>query len=187
MSILDEIQADISAFSATIEFAPTNIPADLADMPTLEAVHKRLQSLVESVGGYEALAVSVPLHNATVWRNKIESTGRFKLNSNDLEPLFDYFKDPVLVALFGHKFGLEHFDLNSIPPSDYSLSDLSWALRRYQAQGQLLTCELRERQMDGEPTDEVKKRLAQLTKETIVLLKQMDLALKAIAPTKSGK
>lgn len=186
MSTLDDIQADLAALAETIDFSPTEIPTDLAEMPAVEAVRKRLQALVENIGGYAVLAEAIPRYNAKMWQNKIEANGRFKLMVTDFDLLADFFKDTVLIALVGHKFGLTHVDLNAIPPSDYSLADLSWALRRYQAQAQLLTCDLRERQLDGESTSEETAKLARVTKEAIILLRQMDIALKAIAAPGSG-
>lgn len=138
---------------------------------------KRLQFLVQNIGGYEALAAALPVHTAKIWKSKVEQIGRFKLMMKDFELLADFFKDSVLIALFGNKHGFAYIDLNSIPPSDYSLADLSWALRKYQAQSQLLACDLRERLLDGKCTDEIAASLRQISKECIVLVKQMQLAL----------
>lgn len=182
MTTLDEIQAEVAKIAERMELSPIQIPPELAEMPAVEAVQMRIQSLVQNIGGYAALAASVPCHTAKMWQNKIEAVGRFKLLMNDFEVLSEFFKDSVLIALMGHKFGLASVDLSGVPPSDYSIADLSWALRRYQAQTQLLACDLREKQMSGESTLKVEAQLAQIAKESIILLKQFDLGLQAISP-----
>lgn len=179
MSILDDIQEDIARIAESIDLSPIEISQDLAELPTIEAVQKRLQFLVQNIGGYDVLAAAVPRHNAKMWQKRIEQTGRFKLHVYDFGLLADFFKDSVLVALSGHKFGLTYIDLNEIPHSEYSLADLLWTLRRYQAQTQLLACDLREKQMDGESTREVEARLAIMAKESIVLIRQLSIAFKA--------
>lgn len=163
----------------SIDLSPIEISQDLAELPTIEAVQKRLQSLIQNIGGYDVLAAAVPRYTAKMWQNRIEQTGRFKLLFNDFRLLADFFKDSVLIALFGHQFGLAYIDLNEIPHSEYSLADLLWALRRYQAQTQLLACDLREKQMDGESTRDVEARLSLIAKESIVLLRQLSIAFKA--------
>lgn len=180
MPTLDDIQAEIAAIADRIDLEPTRIPSHLAELPAMEAIKKRLSELVTSIGGYEALASALPCHSAKTWQKKVEEVAHHAISVSDLTTLNGFFKDALLVALLGHEQGMQHVDLNAIPPSDYSLVDLSWALRRYQAQTQLMACELHDKTLDGEDTQAIEARISRIAKETIIVLRQMDLLMKTL-------
>jgi hypothetical protein len=178
VSIITEIHSQISSISRQIDFSPVQIPAELAELPVEDGIKGRLLRLVKGAGGFESLAAALPQHSARIWQNKVEANGYNKLTLEDFDALIEFFNDSVLLALLAGDHGFNTFDLRSIPPSEHSIVDLMWALRRHQAHSQLLACDLRERLMEGLPTDALKADIAQNLMETVVLTTQIAMALK---------
>jgi hypothetical protein len=180
-----EVRSDVAKLASQISFNFVEVPRNLALMPTLDAIHARLQEDVATFGGYALLAKALPSVSAKVWQGKIERTGRFGLFDKDFIQLINLFQDRVLVSLVAQERSGDFLDLSSIPESDFSPADLQWALINLSAEGMLECCELREKRLDGEDCSESQARLGQLSQQAIVLVRQMELVLKSRSRDKS--
>jgi hypothetical protein len=181
MSSLNDLQFDISELANKFKLTPTVIPKHFVGLPALDAIKLRIEFLIGEIGGYEVLATALSGYTAKQWQNKIEEINRMRFNASDFELLISFFNDSVLIALFGYEHGFSCIDMSLIPSSDYSLADLAWLLKRYQAQSLLLVCDLREDIMDGKSGSETKEKLTRVTQESIILLRQIDIALKTVS------
>jgi hypothetical protein len=174
------VQAAIATTAPAVSFPIVQIPLELQDMEACDAIHHRLQMHVQAIGGYEALASACPRYRASIWRSKIERNGRYKLSVDDFQKLIHLFDDLVLVALLGKDKDhclVDMRDLRAIPPSEYSLADLAWALQRYSGMGTILACDWREAMLDGADCAPIKADMLQLLQETRIVLHQISLAL----------
>lgn len=183
MSKPTEVQTEIGNIAAQLDLAPVEIPAALRALPAMDAIYQRLQTHVHAFGGYDALARALPQHRPKVWQGKIQRSGRYTLALTEYEELTKLFDDPVLVALLAENHGRRLVDLSALPPSEHSLADLVWTWRRYSAQGQLALCELREEMIEGADATASHVEFQRLAKESIIVLQQIGLALKARAGT----
>lgn len=174
-----EVKADVARLASSMSFEIVEVPADLASMPVMDAIHVRLLEDVAAFGGYALLARALPAFSAKVWQGKVERTGRSGLPTNAFMQLVHLFRDPILVALIGHECGLGYIDMSSIPDSEFSSRDLQWALSSLSAEGMLACCELRENSLDGVDGSEARVKLGEFARQATVLVRQMDLALKA--------
>jgi hypothetical protein len=178
-----EVQAAVATIASTVSFPIVEIPPELQDMETVDAIHHRLRIRVEAMGGYEVLAGACPAYSASIWRSKIDRNGRYKLNVDDFQKLIQLLDDQVLVALLGKDFKdyylVDLRALRAIPASEYSLADLSWALKRYSGMGTMLACDWREAMLDGVDSAPIKADMLQLLQETRIVLHQISLAVEA--------
>ena len=170
-----EVQVEVEEIASAHSFMPVRIPESLRGERPIDAIHQRLQSHVQKLGGYDARARACPPTKAKVWQGKIERGSRFKLSVDDFVQLLKFFNDPVLLALLAHGHRRCLYDLSGIPASEHSLADLKWTLPRYGALGSLLACDIREASLDGRDCASIKTELAKITKETIVVLRQIIL------------
>lgn len=177
-------QTEISNIAAKLDLAPVEIPENLRHLAAMDAIHEHLQMHVHAFGGYAVLARALPQHRPKIWQGKIERLGRYTLTVTEYVELVKLFDDPVLMALLAENHRHRLVDLSAIPPSENSLADLVWAWRRYSAQGQLALCELREEMIDGADTTASHVEIKRLAKESIIVLRQIGLALKARSGTK---
>lgn len=173
-----EVRSDVAKLASTMNFDFVKVPAELARMPVMDAIHARLMEDVAAFGGYALLARALPSRSAKVWQGKIECTARYKLLVDDFMQLIKLFGDPVLIALLGYKKGLGLIDLSSIPASEFGRADLLWSLNSLNAEAMLACCEFRENLLDGVDCSAARAKLGQFAKQAVVLLKQMELVLK---------
>lgn len=175
---------EVAGICDSINFQPTQIPSEYSGLPPVEAIRRRLIENVQRTGGYAVLAQNLPAHRANIWQKKIESG---EITTKEFLGLSAHFRDAVLVGLICADVGAAYYDLSEIPPSEYSLQDLVWALRRRQAQLMTLQCDMRESQLNGESVVALQGEAASVAKEMLVLVHQIDMATKESVGVVTGQ
>lgn len=139
-------------------------------------VRKRLWYLGQNGGGIGSLCDALPTTRTWQWREMLEKDGPWTISPSDLARVCWVVEDPVLYYLAGKELTTLFPELDTVPETRHYSHALSWTLRRYLAEIQLLRCRLHAIVRMSDPEEAILQReMTDLRTQTFVLLKQIEM------------
>ena len=176
-SVFETIRIELCGLAAPLLLDPkTLIPPELRQLPPMPEVKKRLWYLGQNGGGMAALAVALPTTRTWQWREMLEKDGPWTIRPCDLARICEHFEDPILYYLAGRELGTLFAELDAVPSSRHFSPILSWTLRRYLGEIELLTARHHEAVLTyNADAVSLQRERTRLRTETFVLLKQIEM------------
>lgn len=176
-SALRTIRSELSSLASTLALDPiTLIPPNLKQLPHMPEVRKRLWYLGQNGGGISSLCLALPTTSGRQWREMLEANAPWTFRSSDLARVCWYLEDPILYYLVGQGLATLFPDLDTVPETWHYTHALSWTLRHYLAEIQLLRSRIHAIVRMGDPEAAIlNSEMADLRTQTFILLKQIDM------------
>lgn len=174
---LGTIFGELNTLAAPLPLDPERlIPSGIKLLLHMPEVKKRLGYLAQNGGGIGSLCEALPTKAAWQWREMLEKEGPWTISAFDLARVCWYLEDPVLYYLVGKELGTLFPELETIPETRHHSHALSWTLRRYLAEIQLLRFQIHAiPSMDDSKTTVLQSEMSDLRKQAFVLLKQIEM------------
>lgn len=176
-SALRTIRVELGALAAPLLLDPKIlIPSNLKQLPPMPEVKQRLWYLGQNGGGIGSLCEALPTKATWQWREMLEKDGPWNISPSDLSRVCWYLEDPILYYLVGKGLDALFSELNTVPKTRHYTHALSWALRRYVAEIQLLRSRIQAIATMGDPeAASMEREMAGLRTQTFILLKQIEM------------
>lgn len=171
------MRVELCALAAPLLLDPKIlIPSNLKQLPPMPEVKQRLWYLSQNGGGISSLCAALPTKATWQWREMLEGDGPWKISPSDLSRVCWYLEDPLLYYLVGKGLDTLFPELNTVPETRHYTHALSWTLRHYVAEIQLLRCRIHAiATMGDSEAASLEHEMAELRTQTFILLKQIEM------------